>query len=252
VLSNYCYALPMNASQTARSLRERVRGELTSEIKALAREQLATEGTNLSLRAIARDLGMASSAIYRYFPSRDDLLTALIIDCYNELGAAAEDADTGIARDELLARWLAYAHAIRDWALRHPAEYALIYGSPVPGYRAPQDTVGPAARNTAPLLSLLADGAAAGRLSDSLPEEMVAAGWPALPDAARAELDRLARRFSPAIPAGLLSRGVTAWVQLFGLISFELFGRFQNMIENDRRVVFDHQIRSMAALIGLR
>ena len=78
----------MNASRTAR---ERVRAELTREITEVARRQLAAEGAaGLSLRAVARELGMVSSAIYRYFPSRDDLLTALIIDAYDAIGEAAE------------------------------------------------------------------------------------------------------------------------------------------------------------------
>ena len=82
---------------------------------------------------------MVSSALYRYFPSRDDLLTALIIDAYDALGAAAEDADRRPAARPRAAGWLAAAcHAVRDWALAHPHEYALIYGSPVPGYRAPR------------------------------------------------------------------------------------------------------------------
>ena len=66
---------------------------MIDEIKAIARQHLATDGANLSLRAVARDMGMVSSAIYRYFPSRDDLLTALILDAYNALGAAVEAAE---------------------------------------------------------------------------------------------------------------------------------------------------------------
>ena len=85
---------------------------------------------------------MVSSAIYRYFPSRDDLLTALIIDAYDALGDAVEAADAAVDRADLRGRWLAVCRAARAWALAHPAEYALIYGSPVPGYAAPDDTVG--------------------------------------------------------------------------------------------------------------
>src|SRR3954471_6047773 len=89
--------------------RERARAELTAEITDLARGQLATVGAaGLSLRAVARELGMASSAMYRYFPSRDDLLTRLIIDGYDALGAAAEEADSpGLPID----RWLAVCRA---------------------------------------------------------------------------------------------------------------------------------------------
>src|SRR6204780_4082549 len=111
-----------------RTARERARVELTREIKEEARRQLAATGANgLSLRAVARELGMVSSALYRYYPSRDDLLTALIIDAYNAIGEAAETAiasavpggDAGPAR----ARWIAACHAIRDWARSRPHEY---------------------------------------------------------------------------------------------------------------------------------
>ena len=115
----------------------------TSEIKAEARRQLAAGGAQqLSLRAVARELGMVSSAVYRYFPSRDDLLTALIIDAYDALGEAAEAAAGRLRQTAVRARWTAACHAVRDWAKAHPHEYALIYGSPVPGYQAPQETIG--------------------------------------------------------------------------------------------------------------
>src|SRR5580658_1309421 len=121
----------------AGSIRARVRAEMIAEIKAVARRHLQTDGANLSLRAVARDMGMVSSALYRYFASRDDLLTALIIDAYNALGDAVEKADAQVTdRAELRARWLAVAGAVRHWALSNQAEYALLFGSPVPGYAA--------------------------------------------------------------------------------------------------------------------
>ena len=134
-----------------------------AEITDAARRQLAEVGASaLSLRAVAREVGMVSSAVYRYFPSRDDLLTRLIIDGYDEVGAAAEAADAPDAppRD----RWLAVCRAVRAWARSHPHEYALLYGSPVPGYRAPQDTVPAAARVALVLGRILGDAAASGAL----------------------------------------------------------------------------------------
>src|SRR3954467_6104095 len=121
---------------TAASIRARVRAEMTDEIKTVARRHLAADGANLSLRAVARDMGMASSAVYRYFASRDELLTALIIDAYDTVGAAAEEAAAGI--ENPTERWLATTHAVREWARNDPHQWALIYGSPVPGYQAPQ------------------------------------------------------------------------------------------------------------------
>ena len=181
-----------SASRTAR---QRARAELTREIKEEARRQLAASGAQgLSLRSVARELGMVSSALYRYFRSRDELLTALIIDAYEALGAAAETASSALpaadirGRDDLLTaliidaydalgdsveqsgaalpradsrgRWRACCHAVRDWALAHPHEYALIYGSPVPGYQAPQATVASAVRVVRVMGSILADAEA--------------------------------------------------------------------------------------------
>src|SRR5688500_12015353 len=127
------------------SARDRVRTEVTAEITTAARRQLAEVGAaGLSLRALARQLTLVSSAVYRYFPSRADLLTRLIIDGYDDLGAAAEAADDpSRAPGE---RWLTVCRAVRHWAQQHPHEYALLYGSPVPGYRAPKDTVPAASR----------------------------------------------------------------------------------------------------------
>jgi AcrR family transcriptional regulator len=216
---------------------------MTAEIKAAARRHLAVDGANLSLRAVARDLGMVSSALYRYFARRDDLLTALIIDAYDALGEAAERADAGITeRTNLLGRWLAVCHAVRDWALANPHEYALIYGSPVPGYRAPEDTVGPANRPVLVLGAILRDGVNEGMLTDWADER--------LPPPVHAELTRLAAEGIPGVPPRVLASGMTAWIQLFGTVSFELFGRFNNTIE-DRAAFFDHQMRRMAALIRL-
>jgi AcrR family transcriptional regulator len=194
---------------------------------------------------VARDMGMVSSALYRYFASRDELLTALIIDGYNALGDAAEAGDSAVAdRRDLRSRWLAAARAIRGWALAQPAEYALLFGSPVPGYAAPQDTIAAAARTPAVLVGILADGFAAGALPASGP------GTAQLPDALHADLARVRDAISPGLPEDLLLLGMTSWVQLFGVVSFELFGQFNNVIEA-RDEFFDRQVGLMSDLLGL-
>ena len=231
------------ASQQAGSIRARVRAEMIEEIKATARRHLATEGANLSLRAVARDMGMVSSALYRYFASRDDLLTALIIDAYTDLGDAAESADAGIAdRADLRGRWLAICHGVRGWALANPAEYAMIFGSPVPGYAAPPDTVVAGSRTPAALIGVLADGTASGALT--------APDTGGLLPELRADLVRACDTISPGLPEGTLARGALGWTHLFGTISFELFGQYNNVIEA-RVLFFDHQMSQIADLIGL-
>lgn len=216
---------------------------MIDEIKAIARRHLATDGANLSLRAVARDMGMVSSAIYRYFPSRDDLLTALIIDAYDALGDAAEAADAEVAdRMDLRGRWLATGHGVRRWALANPAEYALIFGSPVPGYAAPQETVTAASRTPMVLIRILTDGVASGKLTDSDIGE--------LPDGVRVDLIKVAETAFPGLPETVLGRGMIGWIHLFGAISFELFGQLNNVIEA-REAYFDYQLRRIADLIGL-
>ena len=220
---------------SAANLRARVRAEMTEEIKTVARRHLATEGANLSLRAVARDLGMASSAVYRYFASRDELLTALIIDAYDAVGAAAEQA---AARGGTpLERWLAVCHATRDWALANPHEWALIYGSPVPGYQAPRDTVGSAIRVMLALGTIVAERDGVGRTpaEGRFTRELAAAG---------AQLD-------PPVPGHLVGDTAAGLFHLMGAVSAELFGQLNNTVEEDRRGFFEYQMRGAATLAGL-
>jgi AcrR family transcriptional regulator len=227
---------------TRGSIRARVRAEMLEEIKDAARRQLAEDGANLSLRAIAREMGMVSSAIYRYYASRDDLLTALILDAYNALGEAAEQADGTRARDDYLGRWLAVAEGIRNWAVTSPHEYALIYGSPVPGYVAPEDTVLPSIRPVVVLGAILDEAGTAGRLGDvDLPEP---------PPNLVAELAWVADGVAPHVSPALMARAMIAWTELFGALNFELFGRYKNTI-TDLAAWYTHQARDMAAYLGI-
>jgi AcrR family transcriptional regulator len=224
---------------------------MINEIKVIARRQLATEGANLSLRAVAREMGMVSSAIYRYFPSRDDLLTALIVDGYHALADATEAGDAGVTdRTDLRARWLAACHAIRRWALANPAEYALLFGSPVPGYAAPQETTTAATRIPTVLIRILVDGHAAGILTDQDAGILTDRGAERLPEPVRADLVAVRDALFPGLPEALLASGALGWTQCFGIVSFELFGHLDGVVHS-REEFFDHQLRQLATLIGL-
>ena len=147
--------------------RARNRLAVEADILRVARQHLATEGAAaLSLRAVARDLGMVSSGIYRYVDSRDELLTRLIIDSYWSLAASRAPAHDTVARDDLEARWDTLGRALRAWAIDRPHDFALIYGSPVPDYEAPAErTEEPGTAVLALLVSLLDDVRRAGRLA---------------------------------------------------------------------------------------
>lgn len=221
--------------------RERLRAETLEEIKAAARARLALDGGNLSLRAVARDVGLVSSAVYRYFPSRDALLTALIIDSYNDMGAAVEAAEASQPREDLHGRFVALARAIRTWAVESPHEYALIFGSPVPGYAAPQDTLAPAMRVTTVLAQLLADGLASGALADP--------GDP-IDKALAVDLTELTSQ-PPfvGVPLGLMARGMAAWSAVYGLVSFELFHAYGPLTAP--AALFEHQVLGIVRQMGL-
>ncbi|MFF1357555.1 TetR/AcrR family transcriptional regulator [Streptomyces sp. NPDC058297] len=242
---------------TARGARARAREEVTAAIKDEARRQLAAEGAaKLSLRAVARELGMVSSALYRYFPSRDDLLTALIIDAYDSIGEAAEQADVLLPKKaakapgkgraanrtealEPVRRWVAVSEAIRAWALAHPHEYALIFGSPVPGYTAPLTTVPAASRVGLLFFSIVRDAHQGQGVAE-----------PPLPEELRPEAERLAADLAPDLPPAVVAALVAAWAQLFGLIGFELFGQFNRVVE-DRAAFFTHATTQIAHGVGL-
>ena len=228
-------------------LRARLRAELTSEIKDEARRQLAVEGAPaLSLRAVTRELGMASSAIYRYFPSRDDLLTALIVDAYDAIGGAAEEADAACRRDDYGARWRAMGLAVRAWAVANPHEYALVYGSPVPGYRAPEDTIGPASRVTLVMARMIDEAARDGALL----EPTGVAELPPLDVDVLVESRHLADLAFPHAPDEVVVRSVIAWTHLFGMISFELFGHFHQVIAQVGPVL-ERTLLETGRLIGI-
>jgi AcrR family transcriptional regulator len=235
-----------DAAALPRTARARARAALVAEIVELARRQLAETGpAGLSLRAVARELGMASSAVYRYFPSRDDLLTTLIIETYDAIGEVAERADAEAVADGATPgeRWLRTCRAVRSWAVEHPHEWALVYGSPVVGYSAPVDTVAPAARVAAVL---------AGIMNAALDEGVLEPPARDLGTAALLGEGVLELVGVPDPPyEDVAGRALTMWVSLIGTISFELFGHFHDVV-TDADAWFDAAMAVAAEAIGMR
>ena len=212
-----------------RSARARARSEITDAIVTVARRHVAEQGApTLSLRAVAREVGMVSSAVYRYFPSRDDLLTRLIVDTYSAIAAAARRRRPRRVPGKNPGR-----------AIAHPHEWALVYGTPVPGYAAPHDTVDPAARVSMVMLGILRDGVAGGTIDAT---ERIGTTR-----AVRSDLAAI-RRIVPGVPDAVIARGIAAWTQIFGHINFELFGHFHNVID-DLDGFFELQARRLAASV---
>ncbi|WP_199424669.1 TetR/AcrR family transcriptional regulator [Actinotalea solisilvae] len=255
-----------------RTPRERARAEFERDLLAAARRHLATDGpAQLSLRAIARELGVASSAVYRYVESRDALLTALIVEAYDAAGEACERAlDAALARGASAGdAWLDVARAFRAWARAHPHQFSLVYGTPVPGYAAPRETVGPAVR----VWGVVARVLVAGRAADEVhpPRSLDASGLvePGVLAVAaaiargRTPADAYATSPSAEVPsggdegpvdAGVLAADVTRSVTLFaalvGAVTAELFGHLHNFVVDLDRV-FDVTTATAAVGVGL-
>lgn len=215
--------------------RQDTRDRIESQIIELGRRHLVTEGAaGLSLRAIARDLGMVSSAVYRYVASRDDLLTLLLIDGYSELAGAvdrARESADGSWRDQVVA----IAHAARQWAIASPASWALLYGSPVPGYHAPPErTVGPGTR----VVGALFDAVAAGIASGDIPVTNVAVSEPMSSD-----FERLREEFDFSGDDSAVAKCFLLWAGLVGAISLEVFGQYGADTLTDPEAVFDLAVR---------
>jgi AcrR family transcriptional regulator len=229
----------------ARTARERVHQEMTGEILATARAHLARDGAAaLSLRSIARDLGLAPSALYRYFSGRDALLSALILSAYEALADEAERASAAYAGAGADSdRFLGVPRAVRAWARSHPNEWSLIFGTPVPGYHAPQDTVVPYIRLAGALVRPVAEAAATGRLSLDDDRAVLVAG---LGDAVAPVTAGLLPGLSvPAVVAAL-----QAWTMLIGVISLELFGHWNKTVL-DPDLFFEQTMRDLARSLGL-
>lgn len=240
----------------APTARELARATVRAGILAAARARLTVEGpSQLSLRAVARDVGLVSSAVYRYFPSRDDLLTALLIADYDELGAAVQAADAAAGPD-VGARWVAVCRAIRTWSTEHPGDFALLFGSPVPGYVAPRETVEPASRTTLTLVRVVADATAARADTAGPAGPTRRHGSPTAPTAAPGAVGpsvadgvRSLQEFGLDLPEEVLVRALMAWTTVFGTISFELFGHSVGSV-SDGAAYFDQVVARLADDLG--
>lgn len=185
------------------------------EIKAAALGQIAAEGGgSLSIRGIARAIGMSPAGLYRYYDSLDALLTELIADAYNDLADAVTEASTGPgdARERLLAGMIAY----RRWSVEHPNRFLLIFGTPIPGYAAPEEgpTVAANRRLGAAFLAVVVSGWRAGALALPTPDRAPTPG----------ESDFLSD-VAPEFPASALATFISGWGLIHGMVTLEVLGQ---------------------------
>ncbi|OBI45665.1 TetR family transcriptional regulator [Mycobacterium sp. E796] len=221
--------------------RQESREQIEARIIELGRRQLVEGGAaGLSVRAIARDLGMVSSAVYRYVSSRDELLTLLVVDAYTDL---ADTVDR--ARETAGEAWsddvIAIARAAREWAVADPARWALLYGSPVPGYHAPAERTVPAGtRVVGALFDAVAAGIATGdiRLTNDL-----------APQPMSSDFGRIRDEFGFPGDDLVIAKCFLLWAGVLGAISLEVFGQYGTDTLTDPAAVFDTQMRLLVDVL---
>jgi AcrR family transcriptional regulator len=217
--------------EVAPSRRERLRAETSQEIKAIALRLMAESGPDaISLRAIAREMGMTAGAIYGYYPTRDDLITTLISDVYTSLVDAVEAARDSRPADDVGGRLMAWGEAFREWAVANPQGFRLIYGDPVSGYQAPDGGPAPEA----------AYRACAGITA------LVAAAWPhakstqARGDHKWSDFDTSlvadARACFPDLPPSAVALALRVWGRMHGLVALEIYGHLRTQTQEPAKL----------------
>lgn len=229
-----------NAIMAAKTTRAENRATMEARIRRLGREHLSTHGAaGLSLRAIARDLGVVSSAVYRYVPSRDDLLTALVVEAYSDLADTVERAVTEHDPNRPHDRMFAACRTMRAWAVADPPRWALLYGSPVPGYAAPaEQTVGPGTRVIAMVIGELARAESAGLLTPRarpVPVEL------------SDDFGAIRTEFGSTISDDALLVATALWSTTIGAIGLEVFGQYGPDTFSAPELLFDAQIAGALA-----
>lgn len=217
-----------------------------TDIVRIGREHLATDGAAaLSLRAVARDLGVVSSAVYRYVSSRDELLTLLVVDGYNALG---DEVDTALsaAPDDPIEQLRTLARAIHRWSRAEPARYGLLFGTPVPGYNAPADqTVPPGTRVITTLLTLLARAYQTNQLNAPSVD-------PHVPPTLATTFTQIRTEFHLDLPNWLIARGITFWTSLLGAVSADIFDMYGPDTFPNRNALFDLHLDTLVDMLGYR
>lgn len=208
-----------------RPVRNKQIPNLQDAIKESAWEQIAKYGAPaLSLRAIARDLKITAPAIYNYFPDRDALVTALIIDAYTSFGNWQLEARDSVPTGDLRGRLAAIGLAYRNWAHTYPQRYQLIFGTPIPGYEAPKEQVFPSsARSISALFSVVEEIRAAGKLK--------ADSFPAISEDYASYYEQW-RTYVGEVHSHSLFVAMSIWARVHGIVSLEIQGNLPPFGEN--------------------
>ena len=226
--------------------REETHLKMASEIKAAARQEMKISGTaGLSLRAIARRMEITAPAVYNYFPRLEDLITALIVDAFNDLADAMQAAGQSVTSSTWAPKIKATLLAYRQWAVAHPAEFQLIYGNPIPGYAAPSEVTAPLAERPFTILySYFSEALKSWELS--IPPE-----YRSIPPNIKTYITDSNRARGVQIQPDLFYLLVVGWSRFHGIVMLELFNHLQPVVGNPE-VFYLHEVTALMTTCRLK
>lgn len=233
------------------SRRERARAATVAEIKTTALSLMrGSETLDVRFVDIAREMGMTAPALYRYFADRDALLTALIVDAFDDLGAALAQAGADVGPDDHAARCLASCHAYRSWVQREPQRFALVFGQPAPGYVAPEDgpTTEAAQRALGHLQAIVVRAVDDGVIQPPLVPQVTPGLAAALAEKQHASPSAEQSR---AIPAPTYAAMLHVWSMLHGFVTLEAHGHYCWLAADVLDAMFDSQLRLSLRILGI-
>jgi AcrR family transcriptional regulator len=232
--------------------RQRQRAATVTEIKAVARALLVDRGSaSLSLRAIAREMGVTAPALYRYFDGHEALVEALAADFYNEVSDSMEAATAQVPADQpdagtqVALRLIAAATAFRSWSVAHPAEFSLIFGTPIPGVALDDE-------NSAACIA----GRRFGLVFAALFLQLWAVRPFAVPDLTELDprlvpqLDAYRQRLGVDLPIPVVYVFLSCWARIYGLVTMEVFGHLTFALQ-DPEPAFATELGQIGRLMGL-
>jgi len=225
--------------------RERIRNETIDEIKSTAWKQVGETGAaSLSLRAIAREMGMTAPGLYRYYKDRDALVTALMIDAFDSFSAALEVARDTCASDDHIGRFRAIGKAYFQWGMSNPQKYIFLFGTPIPGYEFAEE-VGPSAqRSFLVLQGVVGEAYVAGKISGD-------ASSLKLPTRLKGQYEALRKMGMPYVPI-VTHLALSVWGTIHGLTSLFLYGYLSGFLGGQVGSFIESEIERMARSFGLQ
>jgi AcrR family transcriptional regulator len=227
------------------SRRDRVRAATTEEIKQVARRILVDEGPEaVTLRAIAREMGMTAPALYRYFGSHEELIRNVVGDIFLEIAGDIQIAIQAAAQDGITAKFGAAARQFRSWSLDHQREFGLLFGTPVPGLDLQDPDIADecSKKFTGTFLALFLELWQQKPFPVKAPEEID-------PDL-RTQLERYRDSLGADLPIGAILSFVYCWTRLYGSVSLEVFGHL-SWILDDGEPMFELMLREIMPVLGL-